>query len=100
MPQEALPIPHDPMNRSLIEFRREYRDLLQRPMKGRVTLTGSQSSSSGVRHVLPAPVTIELVDGLLDVRLPADTYTITADLWSVDDVQSRDEDTVTLKLRG
>jgi hypothetical protein len=100
MPVRAQPIPPDPINTSLIPLRREYHDLLQRPMSGTVTITGSQASRAGTRNVLPEPVRVPLVNGVLDVLLPADTYTLVADLWSVDDVQSRDEDTVTLKRRG
>lgn len=94
MPSPALPIPINPTNR--VRLFRIYTDLSGRPLSGRVTVTGTTHTRTGDAVVLASPTVIDLVDGTLSVMLPPDTYDLTADLLSVDRVESTHLETVTL----
>lgn len=96
MPVDAKPIPWPEPLTGLISYRREYRDILGRPMRGTVTITGTERTDSGGAVVLPAPVSVGLVAGVLEVDLPPDTYRIAATLRTVDGQRTSDTDTVTL----
>lgn len=65
-------------------------------MSGSVTLTGQTRSATGSTVVVPAPVAVALVDGVLDVQLPLDSYRVEATLRTVDGVRVSDVDTITL----
>lgn len=95
MPTDALPQPW-PMPVGAATFRRVYRDALGRPMRGRITLTGTQRTDYGDTSILPAPVTVELVDGVAAADLPPDTYTWTADLRTAEGARVTDSGQITL----
>lgn len=57
----------------LVRHVESYTDPTGRPMRGRVTLTDSTA-------VPPVPTTVELVDGVLEVNLPAGVYRAYAQL--------------------
>lgn len=97
MPEPALPIPHNPALKRLVSFRREYRDLLQRPMSGRLVLTTDQVHTEGGTSIFPAPVRVQVVDGVLALDLPPGTYTLTGQLWNPDEEQVSVEETVTVE---
>lgn len=96
MPTDAKPQERTGALPGTVPYRREYRDALGRPMDGTVTLTGQARTELGGIVVLPAPVTVELVGGVLDVHLPPDTYTLQATLRTVDRDRTADSDTVTV----
>lgn len=96
MPADALPIPWETALEGTMHYRREYRDILGRAMRGQVTITGTERTDTDGGVVLPAPVTVELVGGVLEVDLPPDTYRLSAALKTVDGVRVTDSDTVTL----
>lgn len=96
MPADALPVPHPQSLAGTVNYRRSYLDTLGRPMRGDVTLTGSARSASGDAVVVPAPVAVPLVDGVLDVNLPPDVYRVVANLRTADGARVTDSDTVTL----
>lgn len=81
-PEQPQPYPGDLIVSlpGTVHYRREYRDALGRPMRGRVTITGAARSEHDGVVTLPAPVVVDVADGILDVDLPPDTYTITAAL--------------------
>lgn len=93
MPQEALPVAPAPITRRG-NLRREFFDPLLRPMSGTVILTGSEVTREGEATVVPVRVKVPLLDGVLSVFLPPDTYTLEADLWTLDDVQVHYSDMV------
>lgn len=86
MPEPALPIPPDPLLRNLRPVRRTYRDLLQRPMNGRLILNGEVQAEEGVT-VHPAPVRVQVVDGVLALDLAPGSYTLAGQLWGADEEQ-------------
>jgi hypothetical protein len=87
MPVPALPIPPAPRPQDLVNLYRGYYDLLQRPMRGSVMITGTNSGDS---------VKVDLVEGVLDLNLPADEYLLEAALWNVDGATSSRVESVTL----
>lgn len=96
MPVDAKAAPWPEPLAALIHYRRDYRDVLGRPMRGTVTITGTARSDADGTVILPAPVTVELAAGVLEVDLPSDTYRIEAALRTVDGFRTSDTDTVTL----
>lgn len=96
MPADALPVPWSTPLSGTVHYRREYRDVLGRAMRGSATITGTARTDTGGAVVIPATVTVELTAGVLEVDLPPDTYTIAADLRTADGVRTSDTDTVTL----
>lgn len=85
MPTPALP--YEPTRGTLtgaVPVRREYRDLVGRPMSGKVTIVAGARGTAGNAVVPAAPVTVELVGGVLDVQLLPGTYQLAADLRTVD----------------
>lgn len=95
MPEPALPIPHNPALRSLRPVRREYRDLLQRPFSGSLTLRAVADYQEGATVVSSAPVKVPVVDGVLALDLPPGSYTLTGALWSKDEEQMQVEEQFT-----
>lgn len=96
MPADALPIPQPVRLPGSVHYRREYRDILGRPLSGSATITGTARTDTGGAVTVPAAVTVELVGGVLEVDLPPDAYTIAAALRTVDGVRATDTDEVTL----
>jgi hypothetical protein len=94
MPADALPVPWPTSLPGTVRYRREYRDVLGRAMRGTVTLTGSERRDAGGVVILPVSVTVELVDGVLEVDLPADTYHLSAALRTVDGKSASDTATL------
>lgn len=94
MPADALPIAPVGVGASL---RRDYRDVLGRPMSGTVRITGAQRAQAGERVTAPAPVTVALVDGLLYADLPPGQYTLAASLTTIDGHRADDTETVHLE---
>ena len=93
MPSPALPAPRPTGGRP---YQRAYRDMLGRPMSGQVTITGQTRHEDGDTVMMPVSVTVDLVDGVLAVHLPPDTYRLQATLRTVDGVRASDSTTVTL----
>lgn len=103
MPVDALPVPWDTGGSldGTVPYRREYRDALRRLVKsGTVTIAGQARTERDGVVTVPAPVTVELVGGVLDVHLAPGTYTIAATLRTVDGERTSDSDTVTLTAVG
>lgn len=96
MPTPALPVPRPRASGG--RFRRVYVDALGRGMDGTVTVTGAARADDDGRVTLPAPVTLEVVAGLVDTLLPADTYTVRADLRTVDGHRVTDTETVAVAV--
>jgi hypothetical protein len=94
MPDPALPIPRATPLPGTVPLRREYRDPLGRPMTGSVVLTGRSTAGGGYA---PAPVTVAVPAGVLEVDLPPDTYEAAATLRTVDGVRVSVRDTITLE---
>lgn len=100
MAAEALPIEPPPtptLHGTGVALRREYRDILGRPLIGSVTVTGQVKTEAGELFVLPAAIAVELVDGVLDINLPPDTYHLTAALRTHDGARIDDSATVTVE---
>lgn len=95
MPVNALPQSNAPLP-GASRLRREYRDALGRPLTGRVRITGAQRAQDGEAVIVPAPVNADVVAGVLDVELPAGSYTLTAALTTVDGNRADDTETVEL----
>lgn len=96
MPQAALPEPRATVLSGRVHLRKVYRDTLQRPLVGTVTLVGSLSHVEDDLTVLPAPVTVSLANGVLDVDLPPDTYQFTASLRTAEGKPVEDRGSVVL----
>jgi hypothetical protein len=96
MPADALPIPRVETVTAERNLRRVYLDALKRPLVGEVTISGSQRAAAGTTVVVPADVRARLVDGVLEVSLPAGTYSLAATLRTVDGVTVTDREDVTL----
>ncbi len=97
MPDDALPQPWTTPMPGAVRYRRMYRDALGRPMSGTVTFTGTTGHDTGDVAVPAAPVTVTLVDGAVDVHLPADTYSFAAALRTADGARTADQGTVVLE---
>ena len=97
MPAPALPEAWPTPLPGTVTLRREYRDPLGRPMRGKVTLTGSERHDGDGLTVLPVAVTVDLNGGVLEVALPPDTYTLTAALRTTDGERVSDSSTVVLQ---
>jgi hypothetical protein len=77
MPRPALPVPRPVPPTGTHRHRREFRDALGTPLPGTATITGRQQHGNGEQVTLGAvPVAVDLVAGVLEVDLPADTYDI------------------------
>jgi hypothetical protein len=96
MPQRALPIPHNPALRTLETVVREYRDLLQRPLSGTLTLAAAAPFQEGRVTVSSAAVKVPVVDGVLALDLPPGSYVLRGQLWSKDEQQTPIEETFTV----
>jgi hypothetical protein len=95
MPADALPQSSAPLP-GATRLRREYRDALGRPMTGRVRITGAARSQDGTTVIVPAAVNADVAAGVLEVELPAGTYTLAATLTTVDGNRADDTETVEL----
>lgn len=82
--------------RGTVRLHREYRDILGRPLTGNATITGQDRTEDGGRIVLPLPVEVDIVNGVLDVHLPPDTYLVEATLRTVEQARATDKVTVTI----
>lgn len=96
MPADALPQPWPQPTTGLVRLERTYRDVLGRPLRGTVRITGAQRTADGATVTVGAPVNATVTDGLLAVNLPAGTYEIVAALTTVDGERARENDTITL----
>lgn len=85
-----------PRGSGLVRLHRSYFDPLGRSMLGTVDITGSARTEDAGRVGLPVTVTVELADGVLDVALPPDVYSLRARLRTVDDHDIRDLEEVDL----
>lgn len=94
MPTPALPEPWPTPLPGTVTYRREYRDVLGRAMRGKVTLTGSERRHDDCVTVLPVAVTVDLSGGVLEVNLPPDTYQVSAALRTVDGDRVTDTGTI------
>jgi hypothetical protein len=65
-------------------------------MTGQVVITGAQRAQDGDQIIVAAPVVAPVVAGVLDVELPAGTYTLAAALATADGNRVDDAETVTL----
>src|SRR4051812_42645432 len=79
-----------------VRLYREYRDVLGRPLTGLATITGQSRTEADGQVVLPVPVVVEIIAGVLDVHLPPDTYQLDVTLRSAE--QARATDTTTVEL--
>lgn len=96
MPQPALPIPHNPALQGTYTVRREYRDLLQRPMSGSLMLSAASDFQQGETTVSKAPVPVPVVEGVLDLALPPGRYELVGKLWGLDDSQMQVSESFTV----
>lgn len=96
MPADALPVAWPAPLPGAVRYQRYYRDPAGRPLAGKVTITGVERTQDGAQVVVPAAVTVKLVGGSLDVDLSPDTYTLVAELRTVDGVRATDKDTITV----
>lgn len=99
-PSQPQPYPGDAIAASpgTVHHRREYRDAAGRPMTGKVSFTGTARTEAGDVVVVPAPIPVDVVGGVLDVWLQPDTYTVAAELRTAEGVKVTDRETVTLEL--
>lgn len=96
MPDPALPEPRQRSVPGAVPFTRTWVDALGQPLSGTVTLTGKTRVDLGGVSVLPAPVSVQLAGGVLDVRLPPGTYRFEADLRTTAGVKVTDAGTITV----
>lgn len=94
MPRPVVTVPRDQMKR--IRLVRQFHDLAGQALIGAVVVTGSATTRMGSSVVVEKATRLPLVDGVLDVMLPPDTYQLVGDFVSVDRVQSEYAETVTL----
>lgn len=87
MPEKALPIAPPRPIEGLVNLYRAYYDLLHRPMNGTVTITGTISDDT---------VKAVLINGVLELNLPPDTYSLIAELWNTDGATSSRTEVVEL----
>lgn len=97
MPEPALPIPHDPALTGLVSFRREYRDLLQRPLAGHLTLRATRNYKEGRTVVGGSPVKVPVVEGVLALDIPPGEYVLRGNLWNRDEERMQVEEEFTIK---
>lgn len=71
-----------------------YTDALGSPLSGTVRITGRNGAEVGTHKVIPAPFSVALADGWLDVNLPPDTYRLEANLVAQDGTKVSDATTV------
>lgn len=96
VPDDALPQPWPEPIPGIVHHERVYRDVLGRPMRGSVRITGAKRAQHGELVVAAAGVTVPLVDGRLTVDLPAGTYEMDAALTSADGERVKESETVEL----
>jgi hypothetical protein len=90
MPADALPVPWAEPVPGAVTYRREYRDLLGRPLRGTVTITATTRADVDGHAVVAAPVSVELAGGVLAVSLLPGAYTLAADLRTAEGVRVAD----------
>ena len=86
-PSEPLPYPGDTLPDGALSLRRDYVDILGRPMRGKVRITGTSGA---------APVIVKVEGGVLEVALPPDTYTLDAELHTADGFKETRSDVIVL----
>lgn len=96
MPADALPQPWPAPLPGLVHLERLYRDVLGRPMRGTVLITGARRAVHGQTVVTDAGVTVALVGGRLAVDLPAGSYDLDVTLTSPDGQRVKETETVEL----
>jgi hypothetical protein len=96
MPKTARPTSRAQVEIEQIRLRREFRDLANRPLLGNVRITGTKVTRTGSSVVVPETATVALVNGVLDVMLPPDTYQLVGDFYTADRVASEYSESVTL----
>ena len=96
MPDDALPSPWPTPLPGLVHHERRYQDVLGRPMRGSVRITGATRAQHGDLVITNAGVTVQLVDGRLSVDLPAGTYQAEATLTSPDGQRLKESETLDL----
>lgn len=95
MPVDALPVPNGPLP-GTVRFRREYRDALNRPLTGTMTIQGKRSHAVGDVTVLPTPAVVRLTSGVVEIDLPPDVYEYTTVLQSPEGARVTDKGTIDL----
>lgn len=90
MPADALPEPRRAPLPGTVPVRRVYVDALNRAMSGEVVVSGGDRADVGDHVVVPAPVTVPLVGGVLEVDLRPGAYKLTAKLRTVDGDKTND----------
>ncbi len=96
MPDDALPQPWPTQAVHTARYRREYRDPLGRPMRGTLTISGATRTDTADVAIVPTPVNVTLVDGVLEADLPPGDYTLTGQLTNVDGARIIEEGSFTL----
>lgn len=97
MPVDALPIPPPVPAPGAVAYRHEYRDALGRPLVGSVTLTPETRTAVRGLTIPPAPITLQVVAGVLSASLPVGIYQVRADLRTVDGASVTDTDRVVIR---
>lgn len=95
MPADALPVSNAGLP-GTYRFRRVYRDAINRPMTGTLTLLGTKQHQLGDVVVPVAPVTLTLVNGVVEADLPPDTYSYTSQIKTVEGVRLTDQGTISV----
>lgn len=80
MPDPALPVNRPEDQDGSVLYRRAFRDALSRPLTGKVVIVGTRRHEINGSVILPVPFTVQLVNGVLEARLPPDTYKAEAEL--------------------
>lgn len=88
MPVPALPVPPPRAARVLTAVRREYFDLLMRPMRGTLMLTAKEDHRTGEATISRAPVKAQVIEGILELALPPGVYALRGTLYTADEEQS------------
>lgn len=76
----------------MARWRRDYRDALGRPMSGQAVLYPRSDGTS------PAPITVDIVDGVVDAALPSGTYNVAERTVSADGVEQPFSGSYTLTI--